>query len=501
MTELSYQHGGRIGIVRSGMLVVVEEGTAESVITGIWQLLGTSPTVDDVFVKLTGAFSQPIPRMPSFAVVAFSSELHVILRGPLHLDTAPGPGACRISGNEVSRWSERVLPLQDFSLVTDDAGHGCTGQAWLPVQEAVVGFGAMRLQSARRPGAVIVPETGPEEPAQSQAFEDDPAEAEDESATKVAPPEPDVEVELMVPVAPALQQQKRADEAQVPGGESDESYDHLWFTDLARSVEAAAVREPDDGPGVEFAQRTPPTVVPPAFVTPPPAAHSGPAPQPPVPAAAPVTGLIDSVPWAREVAREAPDVSAAPSGEPADAEDEYEHTVIAATRSLGSTSNHSDAPARSAAGILVLGRLCGGGHANPPEQAECSSCGGPLLGEPLDVPRPSLGLVKVSTGETIELDRPLVIGRRPAVSRVQGIDMPKLITLDKAGREVSGSHVEVRLEGWHVIMRDLKSTNGTVLVRDGQNPRRLDQGEDTMLVSGDVVELGGAVSLAFEDLR
>jgi pSer/pThr/pTyr-binding forkhead associated (FHA) protein len=112
-----------------------------------------------------------------------------------------------------------------------------------------------------------------------------------------------------------------------------------------------------------------------------------------------------------------------------------------------------------------------------------------------------LGLVKVSTGETIELDRPLVIGRRPAVSRVQGIDMPKLITLDKAGREVSGSHVEVRLEGWHVIMRDLKSTNGTVLVRDGQNPRRLDQGEDTMLVSGDVVELGGAVSLAFEDLR
>lgn len=503
MTELRYQYGSQIGIVRAGLLVVLEENTPEQLIAEIWNLLATSPTVDDVFGTLTAAFNQPIQSMPSFAVVAFSTELHVILRGPLHLVAAPGPAACRMSGNEVSRWSERLLPLQDFTLTAEAADRGRTGQAWYPVEAAVVRFGSMRLQSAGRPDAAVVLESGAEErPAQTRVEEEGPAEAHDESAVRMPPPDPDVSDGPIVPVVLPLQQQERGEEAQGTGGEGDESYDHLWFTDVARSAEAAAIREPDDGPNIGFAQPTARTQITPAFVVPPPAPHSGPPPPPAAPAAVPVTRLIDSVPWAREGPREPqPDVSTAPHQGPADAVDEYEHTVIAATRSWGSASEESDALARSAGSILVLGRVCGSGHANRPEHAECSSCGGTLTGEPLDVPRPSLGRVRVSTGETIDLDRPLVIGRKPAVSRVQGTDMPKLITLGKAGREVSGSHIEVRLEGWHVVLRDLKSTNGTVLIRDGQKPRRLDQGEDTMLVSGDLVELGGALTLTFEELR
>jgi pSer/pThr/pTyr-binding forkhead associated (FHA) protein len=60
--------------------------------------------------------------------------------------------------------------------------------------------------------------------------------------------------------------------------------------------------------------------------------------------------------------------------------------------------------------------------------------------------------------------------------------------------------VEVRLEGWHVMLCDLKATNGTVLVREGQSPRRLAQNEMAILLDGDIAELGDNISLRFEEI-
>ena len=48
------------------------------------------------------------------------------------------------------------------------------------------------------------------------------------------------------------------------------------------------------------------------------------------------------------------------------------------------------------------------------------------------------------------------------------------------------------------MVRDLKATNGTVLERPGQSPRRLAQGEMTIVLDGDVADLGDGVSLRFE---
>ncbi|WP_233668200.1 hypothetical protein [Arthrobacter sedimenti] len=47
---------------------------------------------------------------------------------------------------------------------------------------------------------------------------------------------------------------------------------------------------------------------------------------------------------------------------------------------------------------------------------------------------------------------------------------------------------------------DLKATNGTVLVREGQAPRRLGQGEEAILLNGDIAELGDGVTLLFDGL-
>jgi hypothetical protein len=154
----------------------------------------------------------------------------------------------------------------------------------------------------------------------------------------------------------------------------------------------------------------------------------------------------------------------------------------------------------AAAGPLVLARVCGRGHANPPTHAQCAACGSPLPADAIQVARPRLGRMRVSTGELVDLDQSLVIGRQPSVSRVQGGVMPRLVQVASPSGDISRSHVEVRLEGWHVMLCDLKATNGTVLVREGQPPRRLAQNEMAILLDGDIAELGDDVSLRFEEI-
>ncbi|MFE5835875.1 hypothetical protein [Arthrobacter sp. NPDC056493] len=151
-------------------------------------------------------------------------------------------------------------------------------------------------------------------------------------------------------------------------------------------------------------------------------------------------------------------------------------------------------------GPRVLARVCPACHANPPTSGQCFTCGAQLPDVAIQVPRPRLGRLRLSTGELIDLDESLVIGRQPAVSRVQGGTMPRLVQVASPGGDISRSHVEVRLEGWHVMLCDLKATNGTVLVREGQPPRRLAQNEMAIVLDGDIAELGDDVSLRFEEI-
>jgi hypothetical protein len=156
------------------------------------------------------------------------------------------------------------------------------------------------------------------------------------------------------------------------------------------------------------------------------------------------------------------------------------------------------APAPPATGPMVLARQCSGGHANPPTASTCTVCGQSLGGEARQVRRPALGRIRMSTGEVLELDRPAVIGRQPQAHRVGSGTMPRMIQVRSPNGDISRSHCEVVLEGWHVQLRDLKATNGTVLIREGAAPRRLGQGESVMVLDGDIADLGDGVSLRFE---
>lgn len=119
-----------------------------------------------------------------------------------------------------------------------------------------------------------------------------------------------------------------------------------------------------------------------------------------------------------------------------------------------------------------------------------------------DVPprQPAQGRIRLSTGRVVELERPVVIGRRPRSTRASSSELPLLVAVESAEGDISRSHVEIRAEGEHVLVTDLATTNGTVLRRGGQDPVRLHPNEPTMVVTGDVLDLGDGITVTFEDL-
>jgi hypothetical protein len=112
----------------------------------------------------------------------------------------------------------------------------------------------------------------------------------------------------------------------------------------------------------------------------------------------------------------------------------------------------------------------------------------------------STGRIRLSTGQVAALDRTVIIGRRPRSTRASGANLPHLIAVESPQQDISRSHLEVRPEGDTVVVIDLHTTNGSTLLRPGADPVRLHPGEQTLVLSGDVVDLGDGVTVAFEDL-
>ena len=79
-------------------------------------------------------------------------------------------------------------------------------------------------------------------------------------------------------------------------------------------------------------------------------------------------------------------------------------------------------------------------------------------------------------------------------------NLPHLIAVESPQQDISRSHLEIRPEGDTVVVIDLHTTNGSTLLRPGADPMRLHPGEQTLVLSGDVVDLGDGVTVAFEDL-
>lgn len=171
------------------------------------------------------------------------------------------------------------------------------------------------------------------------------------------------------------------------------------------------------------------------------------------------------------------------------------------TKSVGPGSDAPSmyAPPASLKLPKINAKQCTFGHVNPPERNLCIQCGGRVDGPETQITRPVLGHMKISDGSTIELLKPLIIGRYPSAAKSSG-EEARLVTVRSPNHDISRSHLEVRLEGWKVLVTDLGTVNGSVLVRESKAPQQLAPHEPIPVISGDLVDLGDGVTLTFEGI-
>ena len=141
---------------------------------------------------------------------------------------------------------------------------------------------------------------------------------------------------------------------------------------------------------------------------------------------------------------------------------------------------------------------CPWGHPNPPGSSRCRVCDALVAVQPsYVVPAPVLALLRASNGDTAELVGSVLVGRAPARDRAR-VEDPELLTVTSPSHDISRTHLEVSAAGWDVVVTDLHSTNGTVVVPPGGAPRVMDPGESTPVALGTVLELADGITVLID---
>ncbi len=467
---------------------------------------------------------------PDLAAVTVSDDgVRVLVRGAAVVVLADGT---RLT-------AEGRQPWRDLDLTLDAAGDEVVLEA--PEPENPRGW--------RRPARLTRPAVPPAAAAADAAEgegegdgEGDGAQGERDDIALSVDPEP---VDLPTEGAAGLEHENEGE---------DEDEDEDERDDIAPSVDP----EPVDLPAEDDVAQPDLTLPPPDEAS----SGLPPAARVPV-SAPPRGGLIDSVPWRRGAGGQAPanptasnptasnpatsnpptaelplltppppgdDAPPPPTGDearPADPETarpavapepertaaEPEHTVheVPEPDEPGVADGHAAPDVTTDRGALhrfeddldrpvVLAVLCPAGHPSPPHAGTCRTCGREIPPQqPFQTPRPALGVLRISTGGVVPLDRGVLLGRAPRVNEeLPANQRPHLLRVGGVERDISRNHAEVVLEGWHVLVRDLGSTNGTTVTLPGQEPVRLRPTEDQGIEPGAVITLADEVSLTYE---
>ncbi len=149
--------------------------------------------------------------------------------------------------------------------------------------------------------------------------------------------------------------------------------------------------------------------------------------------------------------------------------------------------------------VTVQAVACPYGHLGPTYEPYCRICGTAIEDtRPFLAVRPPLGLIRLSTGDVVPLDRGVIMGRNPRTTDANDVGRPHLVRLPSPDNDVSRTHVEVRLEDWHVLVVDLASTNGTTVTNPGQAPIRLRAHEAMPLEPNAEVNLADEIVFRYE---
>lgn len=146
----------------------------------------------------------------------------------------------------------------------------------------------------------------------------------------------------------------------------------------------------------------------------------------------------------------------------------------------------------------VLAVSCPLGHLTPPASPQCRVCHQRVAPqEPRRVDRPPLGGLRLPTGEVVPLDRGVILGRKPAPAQ-DSTDWPHLVHLPADHSFVSRRHLQIELDGWDVVARDLDSRGGTTIAPPGREPQRMTAGDAYVLEAGTVLDMAHVYAVRYE---
>ncbi len=99
------------------------------------------------------------------------------------------------------------------------------------------------------------------------------------------------------------------------------------------------------------------------------------------------------------------------------------------------------------------------------------------------------------------LDAPAIVGRRPRPPRVVRGVAPRLVAVPSPLGEISGTHLGLRQDAGVIVVTDLDSTNGTVVLAPGAEHLALRPGESLVVVPGTRIDIGVGVVLEILSAR
>jgi hypothetical protein len=142
---------------------------------------------------------------------------------------------------------------------------------------------------------------------------------------------------------------------------------------------------------------------------------------------------------------------------------------------------------------LVDGVLCVRNHFNDPSVQYCRQCGISMVQQTQRIqqgPRPPLGVLLLDDGTGFTLDKDYVVGREPVLDGDVAAGRARPLRISDPGGTVSRLHLRISLIGWQVEVRDLSSSNGSVLNGPSGADRRLAPGDSVVIEPGTKISIG-----------
>jgi hypothetical protein len=509
--------------------------TPAEVVRDVW---ASAPEHGGMAGQLDALMRHGISGLHPFAAVDLSSGgVQTALRGDVEVEVVRGTRAEVLTAPEVLSWSERStgaaeevtirvagaargasLPIAAGVVrasrvrvkLTADAPAGGTDDVPVvrtiaqPVPVATFGVAAVEADAVVTAGDDLAAAAGDDLLAEEAVTADLPdvveaADVEEPVVAEVAEPVAVVAAEHEVAVDAVGSDEGEvvaADAAAIGSDETDTDAEvteqpeaEVVVPEDAAEIEPFAARQtaPEPEPALDTADEHPVDALPaPTW--------------PPAPAPAPAVEHLDAAPAPAPAPEPEPAPAPALPG-PASADDHDGLTIMSGE--LASIRQNLPSWAVSQTGEWPSGPAGVPQGAPVPQAVGVGAAGG--YGVPgqaaVAVPAPSapaepVAHMHLSTGETVPLDRPVVLGRAPQAERAPAGS--RLVAVPSPEQDISRSHAQVHVEQGLVLVTDLFSTNGVTVASGPLPARRITAGDPVAVGVGDVVDLGDGVTFTVE---